>query len=98
MKLALYARVSKAGDQTAENQLIQLRKWAASQEYEIEGEYVDETSSRDTRPQKEIVLCKLRDRTIQGVAFVSLDRWARSMRELVLEFEEAIEKKFIRVG
>ena len=88
MKVALYARVSKALEQNPENQLIELRKWANSMGNEIEGEYIDEISSRDTRPQKELILKKLRTGIIQGVAFYALDRWGRSMSELVLELEE----------
>lgn len=88
MMVALYARVSKALDQNPENQLIELRKWAAGAEHEVEGEYVDEISSRDTRPMKEEVLKKLRMNQIQGVAFTNLDRWGRTMSELVLELEE----------
>jgi len=88
MKVALYARVSKALDQNPENQLIAWRKWAAAAEHDIDGEYVDEISSKDTRPQKEIVLKKLRLGEVQGVAFVTLDRWGRTMSELVLELEE----------
>jgi len=88
MKVALYARVSKALDQNPENQLLDLRRWATASGHEVEGEYVDEISSKDTRPNKEIVLKKLRLGEIQGVAFWSLDRWGRTMSELVLELEE----------
>lgn len=88
MKVALYARVSKGSEQTTENQLPVLRKWAESNGHEVEGEYCDEISSKDTRPQKEEVLKKLRRGEIEGVAFWSLDRWGRTMSELVLEMEE----------
>ena len=88
MRIALYARVSKAIDQDPENQLIELRRWAETARHEVEGEYIDEISSRDTRPQKEEVLKKLRLGTIDGVAFVTLDRWGRNMTELVLELDE----------
>lgn len=88
MKVALYARVSKALEQNPENQLIALREWAVRANHEVEGEYVDEISSKDTRPQKELVLRKLRLGEVQGVAFWSLDRWGRSMSELVMELEE----------
>lgn len=88
MKVALYARVSMALKQNPENQLIELRRWAASAGHEIAGEFVDEISSKDTRPNKELVLRKLRLGEIDGVAFWSLDRWGRSMGELVLELEE----------
>lgn len=88
MKVALYARVSKALEQNPENQLIALRSWAAAANHEIEGEYIDETSSKDTRPQKEEVLKKMRLGLIDGVAFYALDRWGRTMSELVFELEE----------
>lgn len=90
--MGLYARISKAGDQTPENQLIQLRQWATNSGAQIVGEFVDEISSRDTRPAKEEVLRKLRLAEIDGVAFYSLDRWGRTMSELVLEFEEATKR------
>ncbi len=88
LKVCLYARVSKALDQNPENQLIALRKWAKNNDYEIEGEYIDKISSKDTRPQKEEVLKKLRRKDVDGVGFWSLDRWGRSMTELILEMEE----------
>lgn len=88
MKVALYARVSKALEQNPENQLQALREWARRADAEVVGEYVDEISSKDTRPQKEAVLGLLRTRQADGVAFYALDRWGRNMSELVLELEE----------
>jgi DNA invertase Pin-like site-specific DNA recombinase len=77
--------------QTPDNQLIELRRMAAAKGYEIEGEYVDETSSKDTRPQKELVLNKIRHGEIDGVMFTALDRFGRTMSELALEIEEFAE-------
>lgn len=88
MKIALYARVSKALDQNPENQLIELRKWAVASNNEVVGEFVDEISSKDTRPQKELVLRKMRLGECDGVAFWSLDRWGRTASELIFELEE----------
>lgn len=88
MRIAIYARVSKALDQHPENQLIELRQWAAAMKHEVVGEFVDEISSKDTRPQKETVLKMIRRGEVQGVAFWTLDRWGRTMGELVLELEE----------
>lgn len=88
MRVALYARVSKAVEQNPENQLIELRRWASLAGHEVIGEFVDEISSRDTRPNKEFLLKKLRLGEIDGVAFVALDRWGRSITELVIELEE----------
>jgi DNA invertase Pin-like site-specific DNA recombinase len=92
MRVALYARVSKGGEQDPANQLRALREWAKGAGVEVVGEYVDEVSSRDTRPKKEEVLRLLRLGQIDGVAFWSLDRWGRTMSELVLEFEEASQR------
>lgn len=88
MRVAIYARVSKALDQNPENQLIELRRWASAAGHVVAGEFVDEVSSKDTRPQKERVLRMLRLGEVEGVAFWSLDRWGRTMSELVLELEE----------
>lgn len=97
MRFALYARVSKATDQTADNQLLRLRKWAETAEFdgakvEIVGEFVDEISSRKTRPEKERLLGMLRTGELKGVAFVRLDRWARSVGEFAKELLEVTEK------
>jgi len=88
MRIALYARVSMALKQNPENQLIELRKWALNSNNEVIGEFVDEVSSKDTRPQKEIVLKKLRLGECDGVAFWALDRWGRTASELIFELEE----------
>lgn len=95
MKVALYARVSKALEQNPENQFQPLLSWlAASGNTQIKdnshflGIFVDEISSRDTRPKKEEVLKLMRTGVCDGVCFVALDRWGRTMSELVLELEE----------
>lgn len=88
MRIALYARVSKALDQNPENQLIELRKWAVASKNEVVGEFIDEISSKDTRPQKEVILKMMRLGECDGVAFWSLDRWGRTASELIFELEE----------
>ena len=44
MRVAIYSRVSTA-DQTVENQLAQLRQFAASQQWQIVAEFCDEAVS-----------------------------------------------------
>jgi putative DNA-invertase from lambdoid prophage Rac len=63
--------------------------------HEVVGEFKDEISSKDTRPAKEEVLLLIRQGKAQGVAFWALDRWGRSMGELVLELEEFSQKGYI---
>ena len=95
MKVCLYARVSKALGQNAENQFEPLLTWCATAKHEQVkdashslGIFVDEISSKDTRPKKEEVLKLMRLGLADGVAFFALDRWGRTMSELVLELEE----------
>ncbi len=87
--------MSKALSQNPENQYEPLINWLnASGNVQVKdpdqplGVWVDEVSSKDTRPKKELVLKKLRLGEADGVAFVALDRWGRTMSELVLELEE----------
>ncbi len=86
-RAAAYARVSKGEEQTAENQLLELRDWAKRTGAAVE-EFVDEVSSRDRRPQKEEVLRRARIGAIDTIVVVRLDRWGRSMDELVMDIEE----------
>lgn len=88
MRIALYARVSKRLGQHPENQVLALKQWASSSSHEVEGIYIDKDSTRDTRPKKEEILKKLRLGSLDGVAFMALDRWGRNMTELVLELDE----------
>lgn len=95
MKVCLYARVSKALEQDPANQFEPLTSWLRSAGHEQVkdsshplGIFVDEISSKDTRPKKEEILKLLRLGVADGVAFVALDRWGRTASELVLELEE----------
>lgn len=92
MRVFLYARVSKALDQNPENQLMELREWAKRANYDVRGEFVDEISTRDTRPAKEECLRKLRVSEADAVAVVALDRWGRDMTELILNFDEFMNR------
>lgn len=94
-KICLYARVSKTLEQNPENQFQPLITWLNSSGHtQIKdpthplGIFVDEVSSKDTRPKKEEVLKLMRLGVADGVCFVALDRWGRTMSELVLELEE----------
>ncbi len=78
-KVALYARVStKDGRQETENQLGQLREYAAKQGWEIVGEYVDhETGGTSKRPHFQRMFADARTRKFDLVLFWSLDRLSR---------------------
>lgn len=95
MKLALYCRVSR-DDLTTENQKKQLVEYCSLKGYTFD--IFEETeSSRKTRPIKENVLNAIRKGKYDGVLIYKLDRWARSLQELIMNVTEITErgKQFI---
>ena len=79
MKIALYARVSKKHSrQDTGNQLAQLRQFAAAQQWEVVGEYVDRaTGKHSDREQFHRMFADAGQRKFDLVLFWSLDRFSR---------------------
>lgn len=79
MKISLYARVStKDKGQETENQLVQLREFAAKQGWHITREYVDrETGGTSDRAQFQAMFAEASRRKFELVLFWSLDRLSR---------------------
>jgi DNA invertase Pin-like site-specific DNA recombinase len=79
MRTAIYCRVSTS-EQTVENQLLQLRQFAASQGWEIVAEYSDEMSgskSEKDRPGFRLMFEAASRRQFDVLLFWSLDRLSR---------------------
>jgi len=96
MRFALYCRVSTR-EQHPENQKPQLEEYAKRMGYE----YVifEETeSTRKTRPVKNDLLNRLRQKEFDGVIVLKLDRWARSLAELVIDVQELIDKGLVFIS
>jgi DNA invertase Pin-like site-specific DNA recombinase len=95
MKFAVYVRVSK-GDMHPENQQIALEQYCKREGWQFEI-FEEKESTRNTRPIKEEVLTRLRNREYDGVIIWKMDRWGRSLTELVNNLQELTEKgvKFI---
>jgi len=79
MKVAVYARVStKDKGQETENQLVQLREFAAKQNWQITREYIDrETGGTSDRAQFQAMFADASRRRFDLVLFWSLDRLSR---------------------
>jgi len=79
MRIAIYARVStKDKGQEVENQLVQLREFAAKQDWQVIREYVDhETGSKSDRVQFQAMFQDASQRRFDLVLFWSLDRLSR---------------------
>ena len=87
MKFALYSRTSKT-DQNLGRQRKALEAWDVEHpEHEV-AYFEEQESTRKTRPVHEEILQYLRDGYLKGLVVTSLDRWGRSISELVLFLEE----------
>ena len=90
-RIALYARVStKNGSQDPETQLVALREYAQQRGLQTVGEYVDVgiSGAKDRRPQLEHLMKAARRRQIDAVVVARFDRFARSVRHLVMALDE----------
>ena len=85
MRVALYARVSTAnGQQDPEMQLRELREYAEHRGLTIIGEYIDRmTGSKDSRPALNRLMTDAQRRKFDAVLVWKLDRFGRSLRQLV---------------
>lgn len=88
--IALYVRVSTA-EQTVENQKIRLIDFAEKSNCTFDM-YEETKSTRKTRPVKQALLAKLRQKSYDAVVVYKLDRWARSSTELILDTKELLDK------
>ncbi len=79
MRVGIYARISTVEKgQDTENQLIQLRKFASSQSWELVREYIDEVSAKSAdRPEFKRMFEAASRREFDLVLFWSLDRFSR---------------------
>lgn len=90
MKVAIYCRVSKR-DMHPENQFLKLKERAERESWTYDV-FEEKESTRKTRPIKEQLLKKLRNKEYDVLLIYKLDRWARSLPELALEFKELYDK------
>jgi DNA invertase Pin-like site-specific DNA recombinase len=84
MKAALYGRVSSAdGRQETENQLAELRRLAATQSWEIIGEYVDhESGANPDRAEFRRMFADAAQRRFDVLLFWALDHPRRGLETL----------------
>ena len=100
MRAALYARVSTL-DQEPENQLAELRRYAAARGWEI-AEYVDHgvSGAMDRRKALDALVQDVRRRRVDAVVCWRLDRLGRGLRHLVALLDEfhALGVGFVSLG
>lgn len=90
MRTVIYIRTSKI-DQHPENQKIELEDYAKRNNltYDI---FEEQESTRKTRPVKNKVMNELRKKRYEQLLIWKLDRWGRSIQELVMDLKELSDK------
>jgi len=88
MKVGIYARVSTQEQQTLPLQLKDLRDYAKRRKWKIEVEVADIASGAKTRPKREVLLKLARQRKIDCILVWRLDRFGRSLADLISTLDE----------
>ncbi len=87
-RVAIYTRVSTS-DQSVARQIRELRAYAKARSWNIIYEAREHASGVSAkRPEREKVLDMARKRKIDAILVLSLDRWGRSVKDLVLTMAE----------
>src|SRR2546421_8412139 len=91
MKAALYARVSTHDQQTLPLQMKAMRSYARKRKLTIAREVKEVGSGAKHRPEREELLKACRQREVDVVIVWRLDRWGRSLADLVVTLKELTE-------
>src|SRR5438105_5422372 len=91
MKAALYARVSTHDQQTLPMQLKAMRAYARKRNWKVAREVKEVGSGAKQRPQREELLKAARRRELDVILVWRLDRWGRSLADLVVTLKELTE-------
>lgn len=90
-RIALYARCSTLDKgQDSELQLAPLREYCQRRGFTIAGEYIDNgiSGTKEHRPQLDRLLDAARKRQVDMIIVWKLDRFGRSLKQLVMTLEE----------
>jgi len=88
-RVGIYARVS-TGDQSTENQLLDLRRYVEQRGWRIGKEFVDHgvSGAKDRRPALDELMADARKRRFDIVLVTKFDRFARSAKHLLNALDE----------
>ncbi len=91
LRAGLYARVSAAHQHTIPMQLRQMREHAAHRGWRVVLTMQEVKSGAKQRQQRELVMNAARRRELDVILVWRLDRWGRSLSDLVLSLRELAE-------
>lgn len=87
-KVELYARVSTHDQQTLPMQLSAMRAYAKRRGWQVAFEEKEVGSGAKTRPKREEMLKAARRRELDAILVWRLDRWGRSLLDLIGTLQE----------
>jgi DNA invertase Pin-like site-specific DNA recombinase len=91
VRIAIYTRVSTQDQQTLPLQIGAMRKYAESRNWTIVQEVQDIRSGVSERKNRELLLKLARRKEIDAIVVWRLDRWGRSLADLILSLKELSE-------
>jgi putative DNA-invertase from lambdoid prophage Rac len=91
MRVGLYARVSTHDQQTLGLQIEAMKSYLKDRGWVLAKQVQDVGSGAKERPQREALLKAARRRELDAVIVWRLDRWGRSLADLVVTLQELIE-------
>jgi putative DNA-invertase from lambdoid prophage Rac len=91
MRVGLYARVSTHDQQTLGLQIEAMKAYIKDRGWTLAKQVKDVGSGAKERPQREALLKAARRRELDVVIVWRLDRWGRSLADLVVTLQELID-------
>ena len=91
MRVGIYARVSTHDQQTLPMQLEKMREYIENRKWNLTVEFEEVGSGAKTRPKREELVKMARRREIDAILVWKLDRFGRSMADLVMTLNELRE-------
>ena len=88
MRVGLYARISTHDQQTLPMQLSAMTAYVSRRHWEIVLEVTDVASGATSRPRRDELLKAARRRELDVIIVWRLDRWGRSVADLVTSLHE----------
>lgn len=91
MRTAIYARVSTGEQQTLSMQIKKMKEYVKSRKWILTAEVEDVASGAKTRPKREELLKMARRKEIDAIIVWKLDRFGRSLADLITTLNELKE-------
>lgn len=91
MRVGIYARVSTHDQNTLPMQLKQMREYIKNRKWKLAVEFEEIGSGAKTRPKREELLRMARRREVDAILVWKLDRFGRSLADLVMTLNELRE-------